>query len=41
MLTVMVDKNNKRTLGWRVQAKYQITLHVRDLSLLLQLQQEA
>jgi len=37
--TVMVDKNNKRTLGWRVQAKYQISLHVRDLSLLLQIQE--
>jgi hypothetical protein len=37
--TVMVDKNNKRTLGWRVQAKYQIILHIRDLSLLLQIQE--
>ncbi len=38
MFTIMIDKNNKRTLGWRVQAKYQIGLHVRDLDLLLQLQ---
>lgn len=35
----MVDKNEKRTLGWRVQAKYQIGLHVRDLSILLQIQE--
>ena len=35
---VVVDKNNKRTLGWRVQSKFQIDLHKRDLDLLLQLQ---
>ena len=35
----MVDKNNKRTLGWRIQARFQICLHVRDLSLLLQIQE--
>ncbi len=39
MFTIMIDKNDKRTLGWRVQAKYQIGLHVRDLDLLLQLQE--
>ena len=37
--TVMIDKTEKRTLGWRVQAKFQIGLHVRDLSLLLQVQE--
>ena len=39
MFTIMVDKNNKRTLGWRVQSKFQIGLHVRDFNLLLQLQE--
>ena len=37
--TVMIDPNQKRTLGWRVQAKFQIGLHERDLALLLQVQQ--
>ena len=37
--TVMIDKNQKRTLGWRVQAKFQIGLHERDLALLLQVQE--
>ena len=37
--TIMIDPNQKRTLGWRVQAKFQIGLHKRDLDLLLQLQQ--
>lgn len=37
--TIMIDKNKKRTLGWRVQAKFQIGLHKRDLALLLRLQQ--
>ena len=37
--TVMIDKNQKRTLGWRVQAKFQIGLHERDLALLLKIQQ--
>lgn len=37
--TIMIDKNIKRTLGWRVQSKFQIGLHVRDLALLLQIQQ--
>ncbi len=36
--TIMIDKNIKRTLGWRVQAEFQIGLHVRDLALLLQIQ---
>jgi hypothetical protein len=34
---VVIDRNNKRSLGWRVQSKFQIGLHSRDLSLLLQL----
>jgi hypothetical protein len=38
-ITIMIDKNQKRTLGWRVQAKFQIGLHERDLALLLQVQQ--
>ena len=37
--SVIVDKNSKRKLGWRVQIKFQIGLHKRDLTLLLQLQQ--
>ena len=36
--TIMIDQNQKRTLGWRVQAKFQIGLHKRDLALLLQVQ---
>jgi hypothetical protein len=35
----MIDKNQKRKLGWRVQAKFQIGLHKRDLALLLKVQQ--
>ena len=37
--TIIIDQNQKRTLGWRVQAKFQIGLHKRDLGLLLQVQQ--
>ena len=37
--TIITDKNNKRTLGWRVQSKFKIGLHKRDLSLLFQIQQ--
>lgn len=36
--SVIVDKNKTRKLGWRVQPKFQIGLHNRDISLLLQLQ---
>ena len=36
--TVMIDKNLKRTLRWRVQAKYQICLHICDLVILEQIQ---
>jgi len=37
--TIVIDKNMKRNLGWRVQAKFQIGLHISDLDLLLQIQQ--
>jgi LAGLIDADG endonuclease len=35
--TVVFDKIKKRTLGWRVQPRFQIGLHVRDLALLLKI----
>jgi hypothetical protein len=37
--SIIIDKNNKRTLGWRIQHKFQIGLDKRDLSILLQIQQ--
>lgn len=38
--TVIVDRNEKQSkLGWRVQTKFQMGLHKRDISLLLQLQE--
>ena len=37
--SIIIDKNIKRNLGWRVQTKFQIGLDKRDLSILLQLQQ--
>jgi LAGLIDADG DNA endonuclease family protein len=36
--TVVFDKVNTRKLNWRIQAKFQISLHVRDLPLLLKVQ---
>ena len=39
MFTFKLNKNNKRTLGWRVQSKFLIGLHVRDVYVLLQLQE--
>nr|YP_010170370.1 LAGLIDADG homing endonuclease [Phanerochaete carnosa]QRZ60352.1 LAGLIDADG homing endonuclease [Phanerochaete carnosa] len=36
--TVVFDKSKKRTLGWRIQPRFQIGLHVRDLALLLKIQ---
>jgi hypothetical protein len=33
-----IDKTQRRKLGWRVQVKFQLGLHKRDLSLLLLLQ---
>lgn len=32
--TIALDYNTKRQLNWRVQAKYQISLHIRDLVIL-------
>ena len=37
--TILVVKDIKRKLGWRVESKFQIGLHKNDLSLLLQLQE--
>ena len=37
--SILISKDNKRTLGWRVESKFQMDLHIRDLSLLLQFQQ--
>ena len=37
--TIGLDKVKKRKLGWRIQSKFQICLHVRDLPLLLKIQQ--
>jgi hypothetical protein len=37
--SVIVDKNKVRKLGWRVQLKFQIGLHIKDLNLLCLLQQ--
>ncbi len=37
--TIVIDKTIKRTLGWRIQSKFQISLHFRDLPLLLKIQQ--
>lgn len=37
--TIIVDKNKGRKLGWRVQLKFQIGLHTKDLYLLYLLQQ--
>jgi hypothetical protein len=37
--SVIVDRNLKRKLGWRVQLKFQIGLHTKDLNLLHLLQQ--
>ena len=36
--SVIVDKNKTRKLGWRVQLKFQIGLHTKDLNLLYLLQ---
>jgi hypothetical protein len=36
--SIIIDRNKTRKLGWRVQSKFQVGLHKRDLSLLLQLQ---
>jgi hypothetical protein len=36
--TVLVIKDIRRKLGWRIECKFQFGLHVCDLSLLLQIQ---
>jgi hypothetical protein len=36
--SVPIDRNVKYNLGWRVQAKFQIGLHISDLDLLLKIQ---
>jgi len=37
--SIILDRKETRKLGWRVQSKFQMGLHIKDLSLLLQLQQ--
>ena len=37
--SIIVDKNKIRKLGWRIQLKFQIGLHTKDLNLLYTLQQ--
>ena len=37
--SIVVDRNKTRKLGWRVQLKFQIGLHTKDLNLLYLLQQ--
>jgi len=37
--SIIIDKNNKRTLGWRIQPKVQIGVDKRDLSIVLKIQQ--
>ena len=37
--TIIIDKNKVRKLGWRVQLKFQIGLHKKDLNILCLLQQ--
>jgi LAGLIDADG endonuclease len=37
--TIIIDKNIKCNIGWRVQAKFQIGLNLHDLDLLLKIQQ--
>ena len=37
--SIIIDRNKTRKLGWRVQLKFQIGLHTKDLNLLSLLQQ--
>ena len=37
--SIIIDRSKTHKLGWRVQSKFQIGLHKRDLSLLLQLRE--
>ncbi|KAG8699753.1 hypothetical protein FRC08_005123 [Ceratobasidium sp. 394] len=36
--STIVDKNKTRKLGWRIQTKFQLGLHIKDLPLLLKIQ---
>jgi hypothetical protein len=37
--TILVVKDSRRKLGWRIECKFQLGLHERDLSLLLQIKE--
>ena len=37
--SIILDKNKTRKLGWRVQSKFQIGLHIKDLNLLSQIRE--
>lgn len=37
--SIILDKNKTRKLGWRVQSKFQIGLHIKGLNLLSQIQE--
>lgn len=37
--TLILDKNKSRKLGWRIQSKFQIGLHLKDLCLLQQIKE--
>lgn len=37
--TIIIDRNKTRKLGWRVQSKFKIGLHLKDLHLIRQIQQ--
>jgi len=37
--SIIIDKKINSKVGWRVQSKFQIGLHIRDLNLLIKLQQ--
>ena len=37
--SIIIDKKINSKIGWRVQSKFQMGLHIRDLNLLLKLQQ--
>lgn len=36
---IIIDRNKKRKLGWRVQASFQIGLHIRDVDLIKEFSQ--
>lgn len=37
--SIIIDRSKTHKLNWRIQSKFQMDLHKRDLSLLLQLQE--